>query len=532
MGLLLSVVAQSKSYDVVVYGATSAGVTAAIQSAKMNKKVLLVSTSRHIGGLTSSGLGATDINQHTVIGGLSREFYQRIYSYYAKPKAWSSQTPSEYFDNTLGKFFWKGRSDILKMQWMFEPHVAQKVYKEMLTEAKVEIVYNKRLDLKDGVSKKGTAIQSIKMEGGDILVAKMFIDATYEGDLMAKAGVSYTIGRESNQQYGESFNGILYDKLFGGGSKSVDPYLHEGDPTSGLLPFIEPKTPGVNGEGDHRVQAYCYRFTLSKDPKNKLPIKKPKNYNPLWFELYGRMCSMSPKIGMDKLFTLTPLPNKKTDTNHADFIGASYSWSEATYKQRDSIAQMHKDYALGKLWFIANDLRVPERIRTEIKRYGLAKDEFKNNENFPYQIYIREARRMVSDYVMTEHNVTRKVLAPESIAVGTYWLDSHVVSHFVDEKGQLWRDGAFWKGENIYPIAYKSIIPKANECSNLLVPVCLSSTHAAYGSIRMEPVYMVLGQSAATAACIAIDANVEVQNVSYKLLEKRLLADKQILQKP
>lgn len=532
IGLLLTIKAESKSYDVVVYGATSAGVTAAIQTARMNKKVLLVSSSRHVGGLTSSGLGATDINQHTVIGGISREFYQRIYTHYAKPSAWVSQTSSEYFDNNLGKYFWKGRSDILKMQWMFEPHVALQVYKDMLAEAKVEIVYNERLDLKTGVNKLGTAIQSIKMESGKVFGAKMFIDATYEGDLMAKAGVGYTLGREANSQYNESFNGVLYDKLFGGGSKSVDPYVKEGDPHSGLLPFIESKIPGVTGAGDHRIQAYCYRFTLSKDPENQLPIKKPKRYNPNWFELYGRECSLNPKIETEKLLTLTPLPNKKTDTNHADFIGASYTWAEANYKQRDSIAQMHEDYALGKLWFLITDSRVPERIRNEVKQYGLPKDEFEKNNHFPSEIYIREARRMLSDYVMTEHNVTRKVIAPESVAVGTYWLDSHVVSHFVDEKGQLWRDGAFWKGENIYPIAYKSIVPKAAECTNLLVPVCLSSTHAAYGSIRMEPVYMVLGQSAATAACIAIDSEVEVQNVSYALLEKRLITDKQILQKP
>jgi hypothetical protein len=241
---------------------------------------------------------------------------------------------------------------------------------------------------------------------------------------------------------------------------------------------------------------------------------------------------MNPKIGIDQLLTLTPLPNKKTDTNHADFIGASYTWAEANYKQRDQLAQMHKDYALGKLWFMVSDPRIPERVKAEIKKYGLPKDEFKDNDNFPYQIYVREARRMVSEYVMTENNVTRTIVAPESVALGTYWLDSHVVSYFVDENNQLWSEGAFWKGENIYPIAYKSIVPKQKECSNLLVPVCLSSTHAAYGSIRMEPVYMVLGQSAATAACLAIDEKVNVQNLDYNKLEQRLLKDKQILQKP
>ncbi len=532
LSILFAGILKAQSYDVVVYGASSAGVTAAIQVSRMNKKVLLVSTNQQVGGLTSSGLGATDINQHTVIGGISREFYQRIYSYYANPTSWTSQTPDEYFVNTLGKFFWKGRSDVLKMQWMFEPHAAQKVFKEMLSNAAVEIAYNQRLDLKKGVVKTGTAIQSIKMESGKVYTAKMFIDATYEGDLMAKSGVKYTVGREANSQYGESFNGVLKDKLFGGGKQSVDPYIEEGNPKSGLLPYIESKAPGANGDADHRVQAYCYRFTLSKDSLNQIPITKPKNYNPLWYELYGHLYKLNPKIGIDQLLTLTPLPNKKTDTNHADFIGASYTWAEANYKQRDKLAQMHKDYALGKLWFMVSDPRIPERVKAEIKKYGLAKDEFKDNENFPYQIYIREARRMVSEYVMTENNVTRTVVAPESVALGTYWLDSHVVSYFVDENNQLWSEGAFWKGENIYPIAYKSIVPKQKECSNLLVPVCLSSTHAAYGSIRMEPVYMVLGQSAATAACLAINEKVDVQNLAYNKLEQRLLKDKQILEKP
>jgi hypothetical protein len=528
--VILPVFAQT--YDVIVYGSSSSGVIAAVQSASMGKKTLLISTDKHLGGLTASGLGATDMNKCNLIGGLSRTFYQRVYKYYMSPGAWKSDIRDDYFQNLEKKIF-GGKNESFQMQWVFEPKVAQKIFTEMLGEAKVEIVYNKRLILKkDAVKKKNRKIQSIQMESGESYTAKMYIDATYEGDLMAKAGVSYTIGRESNSQYGETVNGIHPSKVVSvlSDGSSIDPYIKKGNPTSGLLPFIEPKPLGKTGDADNRTQAYCYRFTLSKDSLNKRPIEKPKNYNPLWFEIYARMFEQ--KKSMKLPLTLSILPNKKTDTNHADFIGASYGWAEGNYKQRDEIAQMHKDFALGKVWFLGNDPRVPKRIRDEMKQYGLPNDEFIDSDNFPFQIYVRESRRMVGDYVMKEQNVVGTEIASESVGLGSYWLDSHVVSQFVDEEGKLWLEGTFWKSSGAYPIAYKSIVPKAKECTNLLVPVCLSSTHAAYGSIRMEPVYMVLGQSAATAACLAIDEQIEIQALPYFKLEQRLLADKQILQKP
>lgn len=527
--LFIITVNATTKYDIVVYGSTSAGLTAAIQAARMDKNVLLISQTKHLGGVTSSGLGATDINRREPIGGLSREFYQRVYQYYNNPKVWQNGKDWSYYAEQLGKHFWRGKDDKLEMQWMFEPHVARKIYDEMLMEAGVKIVFNERLDLKNGVTTKNKTITKIKMESGKEYEAKIFIDATYEGDLMAQSGVKYTVGREANSQYGETMNGVLPGNYTHKSKNKIDPYIKEGDPKSGLLPFVEAKVPGAKGESDHRLQAYCYRFTLSKDPNNKRPIEKPENYNSLWFEHIMRWIKVSPNITIDHILTLTPLPNDKTDTNHADFVGANYAWPEGDYQTRDSLAQMHKDYVLGILWFLAYDERVPQKIRAEMLKWGLPKDEFTDNDGFPYQIYVREARRMVSDYVMSESEVLGQKVAPEAIGLATYWFDSHVVSRYVDEDGAMRDEGSFWSVENVYPVSYQSIRPKANECTNLLVPVCISSSHAAYGSIRMEPVYMVLGQSAAIAASLVIDAKTTVQKLSYATLKKTLIENKQVV---
>ncbi len=519
----------SNKYDIVVYGSTSAGITAAVQAARMKKNVLLISQTSHLGGVTSSGLGATDINQREPIGGISREFYQRVYHYYTNPKAWFNGKGWEYYADQLGKYFWRGKEDSLKMQWMFEPHVARRIYDEMLMEAGVKVVFHERLDLGQGVISINKKIHKIKMENGREYEAGVFIDATYEGDLMAKAGVSYTVGREANSQYGETMNGILPGNYAHKSKGKIDPYIREGEPSSGLLPFVEPRVPGKKGEADRRVQAYCYRFTLSRDPANRRPIEKPTGYDSLWFEHIYRWIRATPDITLNNILTLTPLPNDKTDTNHADFVGANYEWPEGNYSVRDSLADMHRDYVLGLLWFLAHDSRLPEKIRNDMQQWGLAKDEFPDNQNFPYQIYIREARRMVSDYVMTEENVLGKEIAPESIGLATYWFDSHVVSRYVDEEGALRDEGTFWSVENIYPVSYQSIRPNISECVNLLVPVCISSSHAAYGSIRMEPVYMVLGQSAAIAAVLAIDSKLPVQQIAYDKLKKELIRHNQIV---
>lgn len=520
----------AEKYDVVVYGSTSAGVTAAIQVARMNKKVILISQNEHIGGVTSSGLGATDINQREPIGGISREFYRNIYQYYTNPNVWHNGKGWEYYTQQLTKYFWWGKDDNLKMQWMFEPHVARKIYDKMLMEAGVKVAFNERLDLINEVEMKNKNIARIIMESGTVYEAPVFIDATYEGDLMAKAGVTYTIGREPNSMYNETMNGVLPGNYAHKSKGKIDPYLIPGNPESGLLPFVETKLPGEKGTGDHRLQAYCYRFTLSRNPENQMPIQKPANYNPLWFEHIYRWIEATPDVTLNNILTLTPLPNDKTDTNHADFIGANYAWPEGDYHMRDSMAQMHKDYVLGLLWFLAYDKRITEPIRKDMRIWGLAKDEFTDNEHFPYQIYVREARRMVSDYVMTEHEVMGKKVAPDGVGLATYWFDSHVVSRYVDEEGALRDDGTFWSVENIYPVSYRSIRPKANECTNLLVPVCISSSHAAYGSIRMEPVYMVLGQSAGVAAVMAVNEKTTVQKISYTKMKQLLEQYGQIIE--
>lgn len=536
--LLLSVdpysFGQTERRDICVYGETASGVSAAIQAARMGKKVVLISQNNHVGGVITSGLTATDINRNTLIGGIPREFYRRIYAHYKKPGAWKSQDRESYFISTLKRTF-TGKNDSLKIQWVYESHVAERILREMLKEAGVEVVFNERLDLENGVVKEGSRIRNIRMESGTEFFASVFIDATYEGDLMAESGVSYSVGRESNGQYNETFNGIRLNHVIGNADNSVDPYIREGVPASGLLPYIEPSLWGEEGSGDDRVQAYCYRMTLTNDPANRIPIGKPDGYNRLWYEVLARELRLHPDTMLQQLITLTPMPNRKTDTNKLNFFGASYEYPEGDYKTREKIAQMHKIYALGMLWFLGNDERVPGHIRMEMKDWGLPKDEFVDTGHFPYQLYVREARRMVGEYVMTEHNCKREgnVAAPFPIALGTYMIDSHYVSRVVDANGKLRMEGTLnERGVSPYPISYHAITPKSSECSNLLVPVCLSATHVAYSSIRMEPVFMVLGQSAGAAAALSIDNRCAVQQLPYEDLRKRLLKDHQILAVP
>lgn len=417
------------------------------------------------------------------------------------------------------------------MQWVYESKIAEKIMLDMLKEAKVDVWFNERLNLKDKVEKSGKQITSISLESGKSIQAKVFIDASYEGDLLAKAGVSYTVGREANKTYGETLNGYRVNYDQGTDLTNIDPYIIEGDKKSGILPYVDKKAPSKQGAKDKKVQAYCYRLTLTDDPENRIKIQKPANYNPLWYEVLARQLKQNPAWELQKIITLTPMPNRKTDTNHLDFFGASYDYAEAGYYERKKIEQLHKDYALGMLWFLENDPRVPEHIRKEMSDWGLPKDEFSDSGNFPYQIYVREARRMVGEYVMTEENVAKedRVNADHSIGVGSYALDCHYVSKVIDKEGKLRYEGTIFKPTVPYPISYYSITPKKKDCSNLLVPVCLSSSHVAYSTIRMEPVYMVLGQSAAVAAAMAIDNNVAVQDISYDNLAEKLVELNQII---
>lgn len=513
--------------DVIVYGGASGGVAASVQVARMGKSVILIEPSAHVGGLTAGGLGATDIGRKVAIGGISREFYQRIHRHYQQPEAWRNETLAAYGERTNNRLL---DTDTM---WGFEPHVAEKTFEAMLAEAGVTVVRGERLDLANGVEMDGDRIVAITMESGARFRGAAFIDATYEGDLMAKAGVSYTVGREANAQYGETLNGVqVQNAVHHQFVEPVDPYVTPGDPDSGLLPGVHGDGPGKEGAADHRVQAYCFRMCTTDDPGNRVAWPKPDGYDPLRYELLLRNF----EAGDHRVpWNPVPMPNRKTDTNNnfaisTDNIGMNYDYPEADYAARERIIAEHRTYQQGLMWTLANSPRVPEAVREHFQRLGLAADEFSDNGNWPHQLYVREARRMVSDYVMTEHDCKHERAAADSVGLGAYGMDSHNTQRYVDEDGHARNEGDVQVPvAGPYPVSYRSIVPKQGECANLLVPVCLSATHIAYGSIRMEPVFMILGQSAATAAVMAMDDDVAVQEVDYAKLRQRLLADGQVL---
>ena len=494
--------ARAESFDVVVYGGTSGGVAAALQAARMGKRVVLIEPGKHLGGLTSGGLGATDIGNKSAIGGISREFYRRVGRHYGKDEAWT-----------------------------FEPHVAEQIMDEFISAANVTVVRNERLDLAGGVTKEGLRIVSIRMENGREFAGRVFIDASYEGDLLAKAGVSYHVGREANADYDETLNGVQLGSKKHQFNAPVDPYIVPGDPGSGLLPGVHEGDPGEQGQGDRRVQAFNFRMCLTDDAANRLPFPKPDGYDPLRYELLRRYIEAGV---FDALGSNLPMPNRKTDTNNngafsTDNIGMNYDYPEGDYATRQKIFAEHVAYQQGLMWFLANDPRLPEKVREHVNRWGLCKDEFVETGGWPHQLYIREARRMISDYVMTQHDCQGRRVADDSVGLAAYGMDSHNTQRYVKDGHAINEGDVQVHGFTPYPIAYRSLTPKPAECDNLLVPVCLSATHIAYGSIRMEPVFMVLGQSAATAACLAIDADVAVQQIGLEKLRERLLADGQVL---
>lgn len=529
---------EEQDYDVVIYGGTSAGISAAVQVRRMGGSVVVIEPSRRIGGLTTGGLGQTDIGNKAAIGGIAREFYQRVRKHYADPANWKWQKPEEYRDG--GQTRTAAGEDAM---WTFEPSAALKIMQDLVREHQIPVIYGERLDrtgntgpgkIAQGVRKDGARIVAITMESGKTYRGRVFLDATYEGDLMAAAGVSYTVGRESNSTYNETLNGVQtrnarYHQLMPG----VSAYIKTGDPSSGLLPGIDPTGPGEEGSGDHRVQAYCFRMCLTDHPENRIPFKKPEGYNPLMYELLLRNFEAGER-GMP--WINSDMPNRKTDTNNrtgfsTDFIGANYAWPEASYEEREKIRLQHLVYQQGLMWTLANHPRVPEHIRREVARWGMCRDEFEEGEGWQEQLYVREGRRMIGPYVMTQHNCQGRTVAEFPVGMAAYTMDSHNVQRYVDENGFARNEGDVQVGGfPPYPIDYRSITPKADECTNLLTPVCLSASHIAFGSIRMEPVFMVLGQSAATAAMFAIAANSTVQDIDYAQLRERLLKDGQVLE--
>jgi hypothetical protein len=537
--------AETLEADVCVFGGTSGGVVAAIQAARQGKRSILVEPGQHLGGMTAGGLSAVDIGDPRSVGGIAREYFTKLADTVGVKLAWNKDFKSV------------GGGPATGGAYAIEPHRAEQLFAEMAKDAGVRVEYGARLET---VKKNGSRIAELITEDGRVVRAKMFVDASYEGDLMAKAGVKYTLTRESNSQYGETHNGIHYTEKYqprtnhlkpgshgrvpGGQGVwdrdfPLDPYVVKGNPKSGLLPFIQTGEPGVQGEAAPGVQAYCYRLCLTTRAKNSLPITPPVDYDAKRYEIVERFIEACLAIGDDmdlRWFSKhDPLPNDKWDFNTATFggnlPGASWAWPEASYSERVKIAKEHENYHRGLLHFLATDSRVPEKVRRDMQRFGLPKDEFTDNGGWPHQIYVREARRMVGDFVMTENHTFGRQVAPKSIALGSYGTDVHEIRRIVKD-GVVTREGKIATGRDgapPYPIGYDAIVPKRAECENLFVTFALSASHVAFASIRMEPVFMCASQSAAAAACQAIDDDVAVQSVDYEKLKPRLERDGQVL---
>lgn len=517
--------------DVIIYGGTSAAVTAAVEVIQSGKTAIIVSPDIHIGGLSSGGLGFTDTGNKATIGGLSREFYHRVWLHYNDTASWKWEKHDEYGNKGQGTPAMDGAN---RTMWIFEPHVAEKVFEDFISEYKIPVYRDEWLNRETGVVTKNGKIVSITTISGKTFKGKMFIDATYEGDLMASAGVTYTVGREACSEYNEQWNGVqagvYHHKHYF--KSDISPYVIQNDPNSGLLPYVSSEPIQPNCSGDDKIQAFCFRLCMSNHPENRVPFEKPENYDPKNYELLARVF----EAGWDEWFEkYDMIPNRKTDTNNhgpfsTDFIGMNYDYPEASYERRKEIIEEHENYQKGLLHFVTTDERVPEKIRNEMSRWGLAKDEFTDNGNWPHQLYIREARRMIGHYVTTENEVLGKVNVEDPVGMGSYTMDSHNIQRYVTDQGYVQNEGDVGvHPKKPYKISYGSIIPKKEECTNLLVPVCVSSSHIAFGSIRMEPVFMILGQSAAIAACLAIDRKKAVQDVDYILLQERMLRKKQII---
>ncbi|MCM4150768.1 FAD-dependent oxidoreductase [Arenibacter sp. N53] len=518
--------------DIIIYGGTSAAISAAVEAKRSGKSVIVVSPDIHLGGLSSGGLGFTDTGDKSVIGGLAREFYHRVWQHYNTEEAWIWQKKEEYGNKGQGTPAMDGEN---RTMWIFEPHVAEKVFEDLVKEEQIRVERDEWLDRENGVEMKDGKIVSITTLSGRTYSGKMFLDATYEGDLMASAGVRYHVGREGKEVYGEEWNGVqtgvLHHKHWF--QSDISPYVVPGDASSGLLPKISEEDPGERHSGDDKIQAYCFRLCMSNFPENRIPFPKPEDYDPMNYELLARSLETGRKDWFEKF---DPIPNHKTDTNNhgplsSDNIGMNYDYPEATYDRRKEIIKEHENYQKGLLWFVANDPRVPEDIQAEMQKWGLAKDEFTDNGNWPHQIYVREARRMIGEFVMTENELLKKSPTPDPIGLGSYTMDSHNVQRYVKPDGFVQNEGDIGVStKGPYTISYGSLVPKKKECKNLLVPVCVSSSHIAFGSIRMEPVFMILGQSAAAAAVLAIDEKTAVQEVDYNKLKNVLLSKGQIVE--
>ncbi len=489
----------ANQFDLIVYGGTAGGVVTAVAAAREGLKVALLEPGRHLGGMVSGGLGATDFGRKEVIGGMSLEFFQRVGRHYGQ-----------------------------KVSWYFEPHVAEAVFREMINEAGVKTFYQHRLREKTGVRLSGNRIEEIFMEGGQSCRGRVFADASYEGDLMAQTGVSYTWGREGVDQYGESLAGVREHTPYHQFTVRISPY----DATGQLLPEVSAGPKGEVGAADRKVQAYNFRLCMTKVATNRVPFPRPDQYDPKRFELLARMLqAMKEKAGqapkMGDLMNPVSMPNGKTDTNNngafsTDYIGGSWNYPEANYRQRKRIWQEHRDYVAGFLYFLSHDPQVPETLRREVSQWGLAKDEFIDTHNWPYQLYVRETRRMLGEYVMTQREIQTETTKVDSIGMGSYNSDSHNLQRVATSDGVVENEGDVQVPVTPYQIPYRLLLPKRQQVTNLLVPVCFSASHVAYSTLRMEPQYMIIGQAAGVAAKLAIERSVSLQEVDVPTLQAKL----------
>ena len=493
--------AQHQTYDVVVYGATASGVVATVAAAREGARVALIEPGAHLGGMVSSGLGHSDTGRKETIGGLSLEFFKRVGRHYNQDVAWD-----------------------------FEPHVAEDVFKAMVRGAKVDVIYNRRLHERAAAARKGHRITSITMESGEEFPAQVFIDASYEGDLMAQAGVEFTWGREGRDRYDESFAGVRAGHDYAGHWFRVPVSAY--DSHHRLLPNINRGPRGKAGAGDKKVQAYNFRLCLTRDKGNQAPIPEPASYNPHDYELLARLIEATGKAQgsvprLAQFISISPLPNGKTDINNngafsTDYIGKNWDYPTAGYRRRGHLWREHADYTAGFFYFLANDHRVPRELREETREWGLARNEFTDSENWPFQLYVREARRMIGEYVMTQHDLETEVTKPDPIGMGSYNTDSHNVQRYVEADGNVQNEGDVEVPTVPFHIPYRVLLPKRRQCSNLLVPVCASASHIGYGALRLEPVYMIMGNAAGVAAVMAIDRHCAVQDVDPGLLAAKL----------
>jgi hypothetical protein len=499
--MVLSAPAPEKKYDVIVYGGTSSGVIAAYAAAKEGLKVALLEPGRHVGGLTASGLGMVDKGFATTIGGYANDFFVRV------GKCYGSTQP------------------VFKL----EPSVAEKTFVEMLQEAGVEVFFNARLSERAGVVKKGRTIEKLILENGEVFTAKTFIDATYEGDLMAWSKVSYIVGREDTRKYGESEAGRSvrgYSRV-----KLSQQQLGEIRDLTREFPldYLYDEV-GEAGRGDNKTQAYTFRLTLTTNEANKVAFTKPAAYNPARYKGLLNNILQNKITSFDKVCTVNILPNEKTDINHLDHVNASHKYPEGSYATRAYIWQYHKDYEMGYLYFVANDPQVPEALRKDAQRWGLARDEFADNANWPYSLYVREARRMVGPYVMVQRDAWEDITKEDAIGMGSYFLDSHEVQKTVTKDGYLVKEGELRHVPfRPYQIPYRSLVPKATECDNLLVTICLSASHVMYGSLRMEPVFMITGHAAGVAAAMCAQSKIAVQQIDVPTLQQKIIAQGQVM---